>query len=68
MELLWLHIDLEYHKIGRVGGGAQMFVTIGAIAHSHLGGLEACFPRNFGILDSLRVRVFLRHSEGHFFG
>ena len=38
-----------------------MFVTIGAIAHSHLGyGL----PENFEILDPLRV--LLRHTEGHF--
>ena len=46
-------------------GGAQMFVTVRAIAHSHLGeegGHDP--PENFEILDSLRI--LLKHSEGQF--
>ena len=49
---------------GGGGGGAQVFATIVAIAHSHLGVVGYTPPENLGVLDLLRV--FLRHSECHF--
>ena len=50
----------EQSKIGGGEGVAQMFVTIKAIVHGHLGGSGGILPQNFGLLDSLRV--LLKHS------
>lgn len=41
-----------------------MFVTIGAIAHSHLGACPPTYPENFGISNSLSK--LLGQSEVHF--
>ena len=57
---------MQYTSKGRERMRTQMFVTIGAMARSHLGRgwgvvLEACSP---GILDS--QKALQRHSEAHF--